>query len=259
MSVRTRYSRFFLFFPRSESARALSGISTIFLCLALLGALVSCRQVFTTSLGSWAARDPKSLIPTVSSANVADLVSLSENNPALALEVLKGIKNAMASAKGAEKASLQNAAVTAAANASGVGSAILSNAGNINDTLSSGGDVVGVVSTAIAGLGSLSDTSALLKDTLPSPTTDKAGYDEYVKSASAESLANAAVVLLAAQAQKSGGVETYINSTFDPAVPTNAEETLAVALAASAADKYATEGGTGPLADILGSLNLTTP
>jgi len=67
----------------------------------------------------------------------------------------------------------------------------------------------------------------------------------------------AAVTILAAQAQASGNVTTYINSF--PASPTaGTPEALAAALATSAKTKYAAEGGTGSLADILSALNLTS-
>lgn len=217
---------------------------------------LSCKQFFSTSLASWAARDPSSLVPSVSASNVNELIDQSANNPALALEVLKGIQSAASGASGQDLITLQVASVTAASNASGLGTAILQNAGNIVDSLSGSSStaVVDLVSNAVSGLTQLAPSGSALVAILPSPS-DAAAYNAFVAQAAPEDLAMAAVTILAAQAQASGNVTDYINN-FSPAVGT--PEYLAAQLATSAKTKYAAEGGTGPLADILAALKLTT-
>jgi hypothetical protein len=187
---------------------------------------------------------------------VNELIDQSANNPALALEVLKGIQSAASGASGQDLITLQVASVTAASNASGLGTAILQNAGNIVDSLSGSSStaVVDLVSNAVSGLTQLAPSGSALVAILPSPS-DAAAYNAFVAQAAPEDLAMAAVTILAAQAQASGNVTDYINN-FSPAVGT--PEYLAAQLATSAKTKYAAEGGTGPLADILAALKLTT-
>lgn len=229
------------------------------LLAALFPALLlplSCTQFFTTSLAPWAARDPSDLIPAVKASNVADLVAMAAGDPAMSLEVLKGIESAVAKASEADKPALQAAALEAAANASGVGPAILNTAGDVVSSLD-GEDpdaVKSVIVGAVAGLGQLAQTSASLTALLPDPA-DTAAFDAFVAAASPDDLASAAVVLLAAEAKASGDVSGYLD-TFDPAAPASPAGELAVALATAAAENYT---GTGPLADLLSALGLTTP
>jgi len=218
------------------------------LALALLP--LSCRQFFSTSLASWAARDSSALVPDITTDNIDELLALSASDPEMALAVLEGIEDAIAGADADEQAELQAAALVAASSASGVGPAILENAGDVLETLDSGEDtvIIDMVAEAIGGLDQLADTSTALLAILPDPATEPAAF---VAEASAEDLAMAAVVLLAAEAQAAPDVGTYID-TYTPV-----QDTLAVELAEAAAAAYAAEGGTGPLADILASLNLT--
>lgn len=229
-------------------------------CFSVLGlALImgSCKQFFTTSLAPWAARDPAKLIPPVSTANIDELLEQSANNPDQSLALLDSINDALATASDADKAVLQAAALTAASNASGLANSLLSNAGALLDAQKSGGDIIAVVSDAIEDLANLASTALLLAKILPDPS-DTNAFDAFVAQASPEDLAMAAIVLLAAEAQAAGGVEDYINN-FNPDSPSSDSEALAVALAKAAATSYAASGGTGPLADILAGLNLTTP
>lgn len=225
---------------------------------ALLPALLlplSCTQLFTTSLAPWAARNPSDLIPEVKASNVADLVATAAGDPAMSLEVLKGIESAVAKASAADKPVLQAAALGAAANASGVGPAILNTAGDVVQSLDGENPdaVKNVIVSAVEGLGQLAQTSASLTALLPDPGT--AAFDAFVAAASPDELASAAVVLLAAEAKASGNVSGYLD-TFDPSAPASPAAGLAVALATAAADNYT---GTGPLADLLSALGLTTP
>jgi len=219
--------------------------------------VLSCRQFFTTSLAPWAARDPASLIPPVTTGNIDDLLEQSANNPDQSLALLDKIANVITTASAADAAVLQAASLTAASNASGVATAVLQNTGTLLDTMQNNGDIIPVISDAISGLSNLESTADLLATVLPDPS-DTAAFDAFVAQASPEDLAMAAIVLLASEAQAAGGVDTYI-SNFDPQSGSLSDtEALAVALASAAATSYADSGGTGPLADILAGLNLTT-
>ena len=241
---------------RNRVQNRLIELVSIFGLLILLG---SCRQFFTSSLAPWAKRDPALLIPEPTAANIQDLLALSANNPDQSLALLDKINDALATASAADQAVLQAAALSAASNASGVATSVLSNAGALLDAMEGGqpDDIIAVVSDAIAGLSNLESTAVILADILPDPN-DTDAFNAFVAQASPEDLAMAAIVLLAAEAQASGGVESFIDG-FDPSSPDPGPQELAVALAEAAAAAYAASGGTGQLADILASLNLTTP
>jgi hypothetical protein len=210
-------------------------------CFALL--FFSCTDFFTTSLASWARRDPASLIPPVTTGNVQELIELTENNPDMALALLKKINDAGANPD------LQAAALQVAANASGLGTAILQHTddiGSIDET-----NAKGIVVDALNSLSNVAETGTVLGDILPSPDTQ--AWDDFVAVSSAEDLAMAAAVLLAAEAKTApGGASGYIDD-FDPDVPGTPMEKLAVSLATAAKDKPSTGGF---LEDLLSGLNL---
>jgi hypothetical protein len=217
----------------------------VFLAAALA---VSCSDFFTHSLGEWAQRDPDSLIPPVTTGNVNDLIALAENDPRLSLALLKKI----ASSGDASDPSMRAAALQAAANASGLGAAILQNAGDINDLDED--EAREVVAKVVNGLANLETVSALLTGMLPDKTTDPAGWDNFVAASDPGDLAMTAAILLAAEAKKSGNPSDYFN-TFDKtdaASTNNGTEKLAVALAGKAAEN----SGSDFLGDMLTGLGL---
>jgi hypothetical protein len=192
----------------------------------------------------------------VTTDNIDDLVSQSEGNPDMAAAVLNGIEDAMAGASAAEQAELRAAAVNLASTASGVGVAILNDAGTILENLD-GADVVSNISDAIGGLSNLDSTASTLVAILPSPD-DTVAFDAFVAQATADDLAMAAVVLLADKATSSSdGTEAYLNG-FDSSAATSPQELLALKLAESARAKNTAEGGGGTIGELLDALNLTT-
>jgi hypothetical protein len=227
----------------------------LFLSAALaVTLLASCSGFFTNSLASGLARDPDKLVPAVTTDNIDELISQSEGNPDMAAAVLNGIADAMAGASAAEQAELRAAAVNLASTASGVGVAILNDAGTILENLD-GADVVSNISDAIGGLSNLGSTASALVTILPSPD-DTVAFDAFVAQATADDLAMAAVVLLADKATSDPlGTEAYINQ-FDSGGTLSPQEALAVKLATSARDKNAAEGGGGTIGDLLSALNL---
>jgi hypothetical protein len=215
---------------------------SVSLCIAIFGLFFSCTDVFTTSLGTWAQRDPSSLIPKVTKSNVQELIALTENSPDQSLALLYGIADA---ANG--NPALQAAALQAAANASGFGAALLKHAGNIDEIdQNNAGDYV---ADAIKDMSNLGEVSDVLLSTLPNPASP--AWNDFVESASAEDLAIAAAVLLAAEAKKSGDPAAYISAS-PPAIPSDAFN-LAEDLATAAAGTYT---GGGFLNDLLDGLGL---
>lgn len=234
---------------------------------ALLPAIVlcvSCQQFFTTSLGEAFARDPEDLIPEVTADNAADLAEATKGDSDASLELLGELEDVIADADADEKADLTAVALDVASSASGVENAILQEGDELVDLLQDGDlddpavqdQIYGLVEDALEGLDNLSDSSASLVAILTDPGA--ASIDEIAAASSADDLAMAAIMLLSANASEDpDGVSGYIDS-FDSESGTLSEsESLAVALAEAAAAKYAAEGGVGPLADLLSTLNLT--
>jgi hypothetical protein len=210
----------------------------------------SCTDFFSTSLASWAARNPESLIPKVTTDNVDELIASSENNPDMSLAVLKKIQDALKGAGSGATSDLQAAALGAAANASGFGSTILNKAGDISKVMEDKDNAKGLVVDAISDMPNLVETSETLTAILPKPGTGE--FDAFVEKADADDLATAAAVLLAAEAK---GKDDYIDS-FDPNTADTESARLAVELARAASQKYEEDNSAGRLKDILEGLNL---
>ncbi len=234
------------------------------LCAAF--ALASCQDFFTTSLAEPLARDPADLIPTVTAGNAAELAAQVSNDPDASLVVLDGLETAIASASAAEVPALVALALEVTSNASGVGGALLESAGPIADLLMNGDfsdtstqtDLFAIIDDSIAGLDNLGGSADTLTSIITDLTDGGSTLADITATASADDLAMAAVVLLANEASSSSysGVEDYVDY-LGSSPSLSASEQLAADLAEAAAAKYAAEGGTGPLADLLSSLNLT--
>jgi hypothetical protein len=208
---------------------------------------VSCTNFFTTSWGEWAARDPASLIPTVTRDNVDKLVSDAENNSDLSLEVLKGIGKSVENASGEDKTKLQNAAVTAAANAANLTNTLINNVPNIAN-LEKPEDVKDLVTSTLNSMNNLTPTADALTGILAQDT------DAFVNSASAEDLALAAALILAGEAKK-GGDAIFTDPTTATIPPeSQAVVDLAEKLAVAALDKQPADGETSNLLDLLTEL-----
>jgi hypothetical protein len=220
------------------------------------GLLVSCTDFFSTSLASWAARDPASTIPAVDTGNVNDLIVIAENNPDMSLEILKKIDAAVQGAGEDEASSLRAAALQAAANASSLGPTLLNKAGDIAGVLNDPDGAQNLVIDAIKDMPNLAETRDALNSLLPEPGP---AFDAFIEKADANDLATAAAVLLAAEAKDMMDTGDYIQN-FDPADPNiSPSAALAVQLATEASKKYDAGDSGGRFKDILDGLNLVVP
>ncbi|MDR1863143.1 MAG: hypothetical protein LBQ67_04390 [Treponema sp.] len=211
---------------------------------------VSCTDFFTTSWGRWAARDPANLIPKVTAGNVQELIEMAENNPDLSLEVLKGIGKSVGGASGKDKTDLQNAAITAALNASDLTNALMNSGSNMS-SMEDPAKVKDSMLNTLNGLGNLTPAADNLAAILPGPA-DGAAFDAFAATASADDLAMAAALIMAGEAKKSGDPNGYVSGYIRGSSP------LAEALAAKAAEKYADgSGDNSVLKDLLDELGLT--
>jgi hypothetical protein len=95
----------------------------------LVCSLSACTDFFSSSWGTGLKRDPSKV--EVNSGNVAELVKAAKNDPELSREILSKIADEVKNATGRDKTELQKAAVTAATQASGLSTLVVSNAGAI--------------------------------------------------------------------------------------------------------------------------------
>ncbi|MDR1278429.1 MAG: hypothetical protein LBK02_06735 [Treponema sp.] len=223
-------------------------------CFIAAGLVSSCTGFFSTSLATWAARDPESVLPPVTTGNVTDLISTSENNPDMSLAVLKKIKDAVDNASPEEASSLQAAALQAAANASNMGPTLLNKVADISSVTNSADDAKQLVIDTINDMSNLSETSNVLTAVLPEPGTPS--FDVFIEKANADDLATAAAVLIAAEAKGKVDSDEYINN-FDPSSPDlSSSAVLAIELAKAATQKYENGSSGSRLKDIIVGLNL---
>jgi hypothetical protein len=234
-------------------------LPTLFAVLAFS----SCQQFFTTSLAKVLARDPADLVPAVTTGNAQELADSVKSDPDASLAVLDGLTSLIAETTDAEEQkTLVVLALEVSTNASGVSGAMLENAGSMATLLTNGDieankdDLFAIIDDTLAGLDNLSESSTSLLNIFTDTSLSVAAVAE---TASAEEMAMAAIVLLSDSASTSGGgVSAYVDQLgATPTANLTEKEQLAMDLAEAAAVKYAEEGGTGPLADILAALNLT--
>ncbi|MDR1389583.1 MAG: hypothetical protein LBJ31_06360 [Treponema sp.] len=210
--------------------------------LLLLFLFVSCSDFFTHSLGEWASRDPDSLIPPVTTANVNELVRLTENDPDLSLALLKKI----AASSSAGNSAMQAAALTAASNAAALGMAVVGSAGDLDEI--DADKARDVVSSVIGDLDNLETTALLLMAILPASSAPEWG--DFIAAAQPGDLAMAAIIILSVEAKNTGDPATFFSTFARPSVVP--EEALAIELA----DEAALNPGDGFLLDILKGLGL---
>ena len=220
--------------------------------------LCSCTDFFSTSLASWAARDPESLIPDVTSDNVDELIQKTRNDPALSLVVLKRIKSASKNAKGKDLLALQQASVQAASNATGIASALISQAGNIS-SINDKDSAISLIESSLSSIKNLVSVADNLNDIMPDPVPGDPAWDNFINNTSADDLAIVAVLLLAGEAKKDpDGVEDYLENKFK-GNPVTEQEVLAVALVVEAVNKTDSSGLSDSLKALVEGLNLWKP
>jgi len=216
---------------------------------------ISCTDIFTNSLGKWAARDKSKLIPKVTVDNVDELIALAENDPDLSLEVLRKIRDAANGMSDEDRAKLQAAALEAAANASGGANAILEGLGSLT-SIDEDTDVEKIVMDALNAMKNLDETTRLLSDILPVPADPKhpendEAFMAFANNASASDLALAAVLLLAGEVQRTEA-DTFEEILDNMGDSVSVQQAQAMALVAVLADRE--DAISGPLKDALDGL-----
>jgi hypothetical protein len=200
--------------------------------------LSSCTDVFSTSWGSALKRDPDKLIPQVTSSNVEELLDASLGDPDFATILLGKINDSVKTAKGGEKAALQDAGLKAAANASGLATSILDNAGTL---LTSGKGSSKDIQNTVDGI--LRDMNGenlqQIAGDLRTILDDESTYKKNSK-APDEDLAVAAVVLLLADAKKAENLDEYLDAFADrkESLTLTSNEKKALFLAETLAKKH---------------------
>jgi hypothetical protein len=101
-------------------------------CIGFLSIIfISCPDVMSTSWGGWAKRAPK--IPPITADNIDSLLDATVGDPEFAGALLEAIREEIPRKEGEEKARLQGAAITAAANGSGLDMALITHIGDLID------------------------------------------------------------------------------------------------------------------------------
>ncbi|MDR0475033.1 MAG: hypothetical protein LBH43_15340 [Treponema sp.] len=217
--------------------------------------LFSCTGIFTTSLGTWAARDKKKLIPNVSASNVFELVELAEKDPDMSLELLKKISEALLNDESLtpeQKAKLQSAALQAAVNSSGIIPALLRSTGgmiNLKDDEDGGG--LEIVAAALSQMKNLGEASQLLEDILFDSDDDD--WESLTNTAKPSDMAMAAMLMVCAVAAEEDDPKDFLS--FDP---DNPNHFTANNLAFHSSNPELEEKLSDTILNILGDMNLIT-
>jgi len=226
--------------------------------------IASCTDFFSTSLFPWAARDPNSLIPTLTAQNIDDLLKLAENDPNLSLALLKKIQSAKNGMSVADQQKLMNASLQAAVNAAGLGQSVLGAAGSLATIDFKAADATdqakNAVLNAVGSLSNLDAASQALLGTLPQPGSNPAApsqeFIDWAKNANPDDMAMAAVVLVAGgigniSDTSDEGIKEYLDGLSNK---TETPENLALALAI--ATQLEGRKVSGPLGSVLEGLQL---
>jgi hypothetical protein len=216
--------------------------------------VLACTDFFSTSMASWAQRDPSSLVPGITTGNVQYLIRRSEKDPDLSLEVLKNIKAAADRAGPEAAAFLRAEGLKAGANAVDLGSSLLGSIGDIAD-VGDPGEAKGMLVNAINAMPNLAETGTVLRGLVPDSSSDPIAFNAFIAAADLNDLAMAAAVLLAAEAKASGDSAAYIDG-IDLADPAKPPSGLVQILAEKAKEKYDAGGGDGLVGDLLEGLGL---
>ncbi|MDR0600872.1 MAG: hypothetical protein LBG42_00690 [Treponema sp.] len=224
--------------------------SVLFIATAIPILFSSCTNFFSTSLASWARRDPSALIPAVMAGNVNGLVEKAANDPALSLALLKSIRDAVRGTFGTGRTVLQAAAVKAAVNAAAPASAVLNHIDE--DTEINSGNAADLFNRIVSDIKNLPETAGALKEALPAAAVPgDPEFDAFTGAADPYYLAMAAMVIFADDAVRSGNSAAYISGYTFPG-----RSSLVEALVQAAQDK----GGDklGIVGDLLDNLHLTS-
>ncbi|MDR1287066.1 MAG: hypothetical protein LBK08_05615 [Treponema sp.] len=222
--------------------------TSVLIPAAVLALFSSCTGFFSTSLASWAQRDPASLVPAVTAGNVNSLIDKAAGDPSLSLAILNRIREPAAAALGGEKAVLQAAALRAAVNAAAPARAVLNHIDE--DTEVDSGNAAGLFNLIIGDLKNLPQTAWALRGILPAVfLPGNSEFDTFLAVSDPYYLAMSAAVLFADDAARSGNSASYVSGYASPGA-----SPLAEALAQAAMDK----GGDtlGVMGDFFGNLNL---
>jgi hypothetical protein len=181
--------------------------------LALAVLLSSCADFFTNSWGKNAARDPGTI--TVTSANVKELLRAAKGDTKTSRGILDKIAGQL---KNNPNPALQAAAVTAANQAAGLGTAALDKLGKVKtDDV----DAFSTVLKEIQGGAEGSDLPGISNAITASLPTTVSGPDivfagDFVKNVSDSDLTMLTLTLVLAESEKAGDFDTYINGWTTP-------------------------------------------
>jgi hypothetical protein len=189
------------------------------LAVAAVVLLSSCSNFFTTSWGKSSARDPGTI--KVTSSNVKDLLKESKGDTKTSRGILSKIKDQVAGKENPDP-TLQTAAVTAANQASGLGTVVLDSIdtilGDDVPTEEALNQLLAEVQNKTKG-NDLQGIAADVAASLPKPTADSEGAlvfpDSFYDSTSEADLTLLTLTLVLAESEGYGDFDTYIETWTD--------------------------------------------
>ncbi len=228
--------------------------------ILFVGVLTSCDDFFTTSWGSWAARDMSKMDFKVSADNIDDLMDKAANNKKMQAAILDSLVDAVKKAEGEDKKKLQNAGVDLALSCTNVMDTVLNSMAELESLVDNDGDIGSYVAGLVDSMDNLSESTDALLEIIPLEDVDS-----FVTANNATNSFFTAILLISAVAEEQGQTtEEFFNELTgdngsdmltalnDPKVA------LALALADAASEKMPENSQFGMLADVMKDLNLTT-
>jgi hypothetical protein len=174
----------------------------------------SCPEIMSTSWGKWAKRPPD--IPAITDGNLDDLLDATMGDPDFAKALLEELNEQSRNADTEKKAQFQGAAITAAANGSGLDTLVLVNIGDLMKAMDN--ENIDKITEIFENIFNDADygtihalTGNLTEILLSADTYDSSSYWEN-PSVTTDSLFVATVLLIAAEADDRGeSFENYLD------------------------------------------------
>jgi hypothetical protein len=223
--------------------------------LAVLALLSSCADFFTNSWGKNSGRDPTF---EVTPSNVDRLLREYNGNTAASREILREIAGEL---EGNPNPALQAAAVKAAAQASGIATAALTDLGDLLAKDTNDPDAAYNFLNGIKGKTTGNDLTGISKDIVASLPVDTSSATpvfkgDFADKASSSDLTILVLALVLAESEKTpGGLDAYINKWTTPGgktIDNNNNLTPSEKVIAAAVNKIAQKDKTlGPLIENL--------
>ncbi len=177
--------------------------------ILLVGLLISCDDFFTTSWGSWAARDMSKMNFKVSADNIDDLKDMAAGDSAMQLSLLEDLVKAAKNAPPEEKQKLQDAGIELAIESSNIMGAVTNSVDKISELLEGDteemdhDEMVSFITDIIGSMDNLQASTDAVTALLPNPDDENydAALEAFVTNGDATNNVLVSVLLVIAEAE----------------------------------------------------------